>query len=1239
LFTSQRSAQVPRSHQEPIAIRFIVLSQSFARQPVYAESTVGNHDHRRAAAGAAFLILAAALYSSALGAQAPQATTSPAPSRCRVDGRVSSGGAPLPGASVIVRAGAAVRAATSTDVDGRFAVLFAPESTYHLTIELTAFTSVDRDITLGPAPCDTTLELTMALRPRGESAASASAAAVSQAQSGSGLAARGARGAGAGATDAAPDAPAAGARGRGRGQAPSGRGAQRGANRFQTLDVQAGQAEPAQDEPPADDPAEVERLLPAGFTLDAVDASAVAIANNGDATSLDRGALNDRLQAIAGGQFDPATGQFAPGFGPAALGGFGAGDAAPGQAPGGGPGGRGPGGRGAGPGGPGGRGGGPGGRGGFVLAGRGARGQSPYQGSVNYTFGGSILNAAPYQLNPAVPVTEPQYAQNTAGVTFGGPFKIPGIYKNENRRTNFQLNYQGNRSNNVFDQYATVPTDDMRAGDFSASAVQLVDPKTGQPFAGNKIPAGAMDPASLALLGYIPRANLPGDQLNYHVSTTARTASDSVSLRFTQNLSPTVQQGGRGGRGGAGGFGGRGGGFGGLGGGGRGGAPGAAGRGRPTNVVLSGQLQVRHTNTENVNIFPGLGGTSTATSIAAPITLNIVKGRTVNNITVNVTHATNDSTNAFSGVQNVAGDAGIQYPNTASLDPLNWGVPSLVFSGFSGLRGAGASARADNRITTSYAWSHPVKRHQLRIGADYRFDTTTTESNANPRGTFTFTGVYSTGGSEVSRGTGADFADFLLGAPQQAALQVGGTTHLRAKSFDAYIEDNWQKSARLTFNLGLRYELALPYVEANGQMVNLDAAPGFIAVAPVQPGASGPYSGTFPAGLLYADRNNLGPRVGFAFRMTPRTILRGGYSITYNPSSYATIARQLVAQPPFAETETVTGTETEPLDFEDALLSSTSATTNNYGVDKNYALGQIQTWNATVTRSLTPVWSVLLGYTGIRGTDLDLLSAPNRGPSGLLLPDVQPFIWESSGAHSILNQGNVQLMRRLAHGVSGSASYTLSKSMDDSPSLGGGPTIVAQDPGNLAAEYSLSNFDRRHQFAGNLFVELPFGDNRRWLHSGGMFGKVFGDWSASFTFTAQSGTPLTARVVGAAGTVSQGASGALRANYIGGPISLADPSVSEFFNTAAFGVPSAGTFGDSTRNMIVGPGSHQLNAQFVRDIRLGGNRALTLNVNAVNLLNTVIWGSVDTNINSPTFGQVLTVRPRRVVTVNARFRF
>jgi hypothetical protein len=390
---------------------------------------------------------------------------------------------------------------------------------------------------------------------------------------------------------------------------------------------------------------------------------------------------------------------------------------------------------------------------------------------------------------------------------------------------------------------------------------------------------------------------------------------------------------------------------------------------------------------------------------------------------------------------------------------------------------------------------------------------------------------------------------------------------------------------------------------------------------------------------LNNDVNNLGPRLGVAYRIIPKTVLRGGYSITYNSSSYASIARQLVGQPPFAETDTIINSETDPLTPASVLLSSTAPTTNNWGVDRDYALGTIQTWNAIVTRDIGKDWTTVAAYTGTKGTNLDILRAPNRGPDGLLIPSVQAFTWESAGGHSILNAANFQVRRRLAGGMSGDLSYTLAKSMDNASSLGAGAPVVAQNDKDLQSEWALSNFDRRHQLSGDFGVELPFGQGRRWLKNGGLLAEIVGDWTATLALTVQSGTPLTARIVGAAGDVSRGTNGALRADLTGQPIQLSNPMVDEFFNAAAFSVPAPGTFGDSPRNVIIGPGARQLNGTLVRDVRLTGNRVLTMQVNATNLLNNLDWGTVDTNRNSLTFGEVLSVRPMRTITLNVRFRF
>jgi hypothetical protein len=139
--------------------------------------------------------------------------------------------------------------------------------------------------------------------------------------------------------------------------------------------------------------------------------------------------------------------------------------------------------------------------------------------------------------------------------------------------------------------------------------------------------------------------------------------------------------------------------------------------------------------------------------------------------------------------------------------------------------------------------------------------------------------------------------------------------------------------------------------------------------------------------------------------------------------------------------------------------------------------------------------------------------------------------------------------------------------------------------------------------------------------------------------TWQSGTPLTPRCSSCAADVAQGVVGTLRADYTGAAVALDQPSIDQFFNTAAFAIPAAGTFGSAGRNVIIGPGSHLVNAQFTRDVTLGGTRGVSISVNTNNLLNTVNYQSIDTNVNSPTFGQVLSVNGRRTVRLSLRFRF
>ena len=372
----------------------------------------------------------------------------------------------------------------------------------------------------------------------------------------------------------------------------------------------------------------------------------------------------------------------------------------------------------------------------------------------------------------------------------------------------------------------------------------------------------------------------------------------------------------------------------------------------------------------------------------------------------------------------------------------------------------------------------------------------------------------------------------------------------------------------------------------------------------------------------------------------PAYVVRGGYGTSFNNGSYAAIARQLIAQPPFAVTSTSIGSLAEPLALSDPFASiDESTTTNNFGVDKDYQLGVLHTWNVDINRNLGRGWQIGGGYTGTRGTHLDVLRAPNRDPDGLRIEGVQPFLWQTSEGGSTLHAATVRLRKQQARGVAGSFSYTLAKSSDDASSIGGGGRVVAQDDRNLDAEWGLSSFDRRHQLTGNLSVDFPFGPNRRWLTNGGAWAALLSDWSVSMSLSAQSGTPFTARLVGATSDVARGTNGTLRADFTGAPISIDEPTLLRFFNTAAFVVPSGGTFGSAARNTIVGPGQQQVDATIGRDVRLSGNQVVSIQLQATNLFNSVRFGAIDSVVNSPTFGQVITIRPMRTVQLGVRFRF
>jgi hypothetical protein len=399
-------------------------------------------------------------------------------------------------------------------------------------------------------------------------------------------------------------------------------------------------------------------------------------------------------------------------------------------------------------------------------------------------------------------------------------------------------------------------------------------------------------------------------------------------------------------------------------------------------------------------------------------------------------------------------------------------------------------------------------------------------------------------------------------------------------------------------------------------------------------------------------------------------VVRGGYGINYNTGAYQGIAEQLAVQPPFATT--ATNVEPLPPTYPPALslqngFPAATGITNSYAVNPNYRLGYVQIRNLDIQQQIRPTLLLNLDYTGTKGTNLDILEAPNRTATGIRIPNVDAFTYENSVADQEANAGSVRLRKRLSAGFAIGGTYTFSKSLDGASSIGAGATSVASTPGlgaggtgaagggastnagaanvaqnpfNLPGERGLSSFNQTHKFSADYLYELPFGHDKRWLTASTPLRAVFGDWQWSGDWTIASGLPFTPRLLGAIDDVNGGTNGSLRPNLVPGQmVSLPHPSIGEWFNTAAYTAPATGTYGDARRNSIIGPGSKVFDMAFTKIFPLKEARVLEFRAQATNIFNLVNYSSIDTNFNSPTFGRVTAAGGMRQFTITSRFRF
>ena len=805
-----------------------------------------------------------------------------------------------------------------------------------------------------------------------------------------------------------------------------------------------------------------------------------------------------------------------------------------------------------------------------------------YMAGADFSLNNSVWDARTYSVTGAE-VAKPSYANARGGLMFGGPLVIPKLVSSQKHILfTFNLQFQHNRTGTVSDP-VNVPTAAERSGQFSSA---LYDPLTGTPFPNNQIPASRISATATELLQYYPYPNLTGATRNYQTSWSGANNSHNLNSRISN-----VRLGGK------------------------------------DRLNFSFGYQGGNSTTPNLFQFVDTG--SSRALNAGLGWSHSFTSRLTNSLNYNFSRMRQLSTPYFAFQQNVAADLGIL---GTSQNPMNWGPPGLNFTNYASLTDGNASLNRNQTSSVGDSLIWVRGKQNLTFGGDYRRQQFNPFSDANGRGTYSFTGAttsqYVDGVAQT--GTGNDLADFLLGLPTSSAIRYGNPDkYLRGSGYDLYVNNDWRIASRFTVIAGLRWDYAPPVSELYGRLVNLSVAPGFGAITSVVPGTVNP------------DRNNFSPRVGFAWRPLTKgsLVVRGGYGIYYNTSVYNQVANNMAQQPPFTESLSVTTSAAAPLTLRTGFLGATSeSNTSTFAIDPNYRIGYVQTWNLTVQHDLPFSLFATAGYLGAKGTRLDQQFIPNSVAPGAEVSDLpNNYIYETSGGNSIYHAAQIQLNRRFHSGFMTRTSYQFSKSIDNAGTGGRGQanTPVAQNWLDLSAERALSGFDARHNLSFMLQYSTGMGTSGGTLLNGWK-GALLKDWTIATNLSVRSGNPFTATAGGNRSQVSGTAvANTVRADATGESIS-ADGLL---FNTAAFALPAAGLWGTAGRNTIPGPTVLSVDGQLSRVFRFGERRSADLQFQAQNVLNHVTITSWGTVVGSTTYGLATAAAPMRKLTVSLRFRF
>lgn len=811
---------------------------------------------------------------------------------------------------------------------------------------------------------------------------------------------------------------------------------------------------------------------------------------------------------------------------------------------------------------------------------------------------------------------------NQFGFAVGGPVWIPKVIHGKNKLFWF-MDYEGTRNNQyASDPNLTLPTAAMRTGDFSAAPLTIYDPLTGNangtgrtPFPGNVIPTNRIASASATLTSLLPALTRPNQYtLNYDAYGGTTYSVDRWDFKTTYN--PTQKAT-------------------------------IWGRYSVSPMDIYAPLVLGKAGGDAFNGGnPGHAGGRVQVS-AAGITYSFTPTLLLD--------ANGGYTRQHIGADGDPqdGDYGtdvLHIPGTNGVGPNYEGIPGFQIANVANIGNTNTGSPfefRDNQYTINVNLTKIKGSHNMRYGFEYdKYALNQFQPQGGTfgtaRGTFGFDGSLASlnGGTAIDQGSLPinSWAQFLLGFPSETGkvTQFTDPNALRFSTWSLYARDSWQVTSKLTVDYGLRWEYYPIYSHDNYGATRFDPVTDDILVGgeggiPWNTGAT-------------ANTHDFAPRLGAAYRLNEKTVIRSGYGISIDPDNmrnqrnqYPSIVNQVYQPPntyqfisyagvpnsdgatqvsladgvplpnfPVISTGTITPSPTASLT---TYLPSTSTVT----FPKNFNRGYYQNWNFFVQHEFSPTLWAEAGYAGMHAVHTNMGvningSAPGTGTAGRQL---YPYVTSDMNEYEpfgdyLYDALQMRVRKRIGPSLFG-ANYTFSKALDNMNGDNGDATLWRAYPVSYTLDKALSGINRAQTLSIYYVYQLPFGKGHRWATTGAA-NWIIGGWQLSGIISRYSGLPFTVGTSSAinAGGQADSATQILPNVQILGGHDANDP----YFNGAAFTNPPNGVLGTTGRDLLIGPGYFQMNGSVSRTFLFKeGKLKFQLVGEAFNLTNTVVFSN------------------------------